>query len=153
LTIPCNSGSVILTSEQIPSAFHLSVKFNKQGKVTGAGGLALHAMTGADKKTVGTLADHLEHIPSLGELFEKLILPEEILSTYFPGFDPWILSTRPVRFFCSCSKNWFKGYIAALPQEDLEDILENGLLPMIVTCHNCSSSYSFEEEEIIAMIK
>lgn len=142
-----------LTSEQIPSAFHLSVKFNKQGQVTGAGGLALHAMPGADEKTVERLADTLDDFPSLGELFEKLILPGTILSTYFSEFDPHILGTRPVRFFCSCSKNRFKGYIAAMPQEDLKDILKNGPLPVVVTCHNCSSSYSCEEEEIIAMIQ
>lgn len=142
-----------LTSEQIPSAFHLSVKFNKQGKVTGAGGLALHAMPGADEETVGMLADKLDHFPSLGELFEKLTLPEAILSTYFPEFGPCILGTRPIRFFCSCSKKRFRGYIAAMPQEDLKDILENGPLPVVVTCHNCSSSYSYEKEEIIAMIR
>jgi molecular chaperone Hsp33 len=36
-----------LTSEQVPTAFNLSIRFDREGEVIGAGGLCLQAMTGA----------------------------------------------------------------------------------------------------------
>ena len=142
-----------LTSEQIPSAFHLSVMFDKQGNVTGAGGLALHSMPGADSGVIDAVLEKFNNLPSLGEMFAAQTLPRELLFDYFEDFKPEIISSRPCRFYCSCSKKRFSSYIAALPQTDLVDILNNDPLPMKITCHNCATEYEFYKPELEKMIK
>jgi redox-regulated HSP33 family molecular chaperone len=43
-------------------------------------------------------------------------------------------------------------YIAALPQEEPADILENGPFPVVTTCFNCNSEYEFPRSEIEKML-
>jgi redox-regulated HSP33 family molecular chaperone len=38
--------------------------------------------------------------------------------------------------------------MAALPQEELAEILENGPFPVVTTCFNCNSAYKFPRIEI-----
>ncbi len=58
-----------LTSEQIPTAFNLSIKFDKLGQVTGAGGLFLQAMPQVNDELSTSLEKKVNNLPSLGEVF------------------------------------------------------------------------------------
>jgi len=49
---------------------------------------------------------------------------------------------------CHCSKSRFRRFMAALPEEELADILENGPFPVVTTCFNCNSEYNFPRNEI-----
>ncbi|MEA1911463.1 MAG: Hsp33 family molecular chaperone HslO, partial [Spirochaetota bacterium] len=60
-------ANYFLESEQIKTAFILSVYFDKEGRATGAGGLFLQALPGAKDTALEALEDSVQNIPSLGK--------------------------------------------------------------------------------------
>ena len=52
-------ANYFLKSEQIPTAFNLSIKYDTDGNVTGAGGLFLQAMPGADDTLTAELEEQV----------------------------------------------------------------------------------------------
>jgi molecular chaperone Hsp33 len=137
-----------LTSEQTRSSVHLSVKFDGAGEVVGAGGLFLQAMPGAEIRTVERIDALARALPSLGTAFAEGRAAEDLLAEWFAPFSPLLLGSRRVAFMCHCSARRFGRFLAALPREELEDMLEKGPFPVVTTCWNCNSQYSFPREEI-----
>ena len=137
-----------LKSEQIPSAFDLSVKFDKNGTVTGSGGLMLQTMPGADIADITQLENRIRGLPSLGELFSGGDIPDEFILREFSDFQPIILFSKRVEFMCHCSRNRFQLFLEQLPQSDLKDMAENGPFPLVLTCINCNSQYHFNQLEM-----
>ncbi|MFW6368377.1 MAG: Hsp33 family molecular chaperone HslO [Spirochaetota bacterium] len=140
-----------LQSEQTPTAFNLSVKFDRHGNVTGAGGLFAQALPRTDEETRGKIDDRIAQLPSLGTAFAEGSTGAEILRRYFGDFDLQVIGTRKAEFFCHCSKDRFGRFLAALPQDELDDIEQNGPFPLRTTCHNCNSTYEFSRDEIHAL--
>lgn len=137
-----------LVSEQTPSAFNFSVQFDSSGEVTGAGGLFLQVMPVTEQSKVAILETILRQMPSLGRLFAEQITAEQLLAEQFADLSPLLLGQRRVAFMCHCSKSRFRRFMAALPREELTDILENGPFPVVTTCFNCNSEYAFPRAEI-----
>jgi molecular chaperone Hsp33 len=137
-----------LTSQQIPSAFNLSIKFDKGGQVSGAGGLFLQAVPGADEKTISELENLVENFPSLGEVFSGDSDPEKLISDIFGPYRPKVLANRRVEFMCHCGKERVRNLLTMLPIEDLRDILENGPYPFESRCHHCNTTYFFSQTDI-----
>jgi molecular chaperone Hsp33 len=137
-----------LTSQQIPSAFNLSIKFDKAGQVTGSGGLFLQAMPGAGEKIITELEDLVANFPSLGEVFSGDSGPEELISDVFGPYTPKILANRRIEFMCHCGKERIRNLLTMLPIEDLKDILENGPFPVESRCHHCNTTYLFSQTDI-----
>jgi molecular chaperone Hsp33 len=137
-----------LTSQQIPSAFNLSIKFDRDGEVTGAGGLFLQAMPGAGEKTITELEDLVANFPSLGEVFSGDTGPEGLIFDVFGPYRPKILANRRIEFMCHCGKERVRNLLTMLPIEDLKDILENGPFPVESRCHHCNTTYLFSQTDI-----
>lgn len=135
-------------SEQIPTAFDLSLPFDRQGTLLGAGGLVLQALPGYDVARWEAMARRLYELPSIGENAAEGHDPAALLSFWFSDFEPQVLTSHRVEFFCPCSKNKFSQFLGGLPQKDRVEILEDGPLPLETTCHNCSSKYHFDREEL-----
>ena len=91
-------------------------------------------------------------MPPLGRLFAEGLPAEQLLQNHFADFSPLILGTRRVAFMCHCSKSRFRRFMAALPREELTDILESGLFPVVTTCFNCNSEYNFPRTEIETLV-
>ncbi len=138
-------------SEQLPTAFDLSLPFDRQGQLEGAGGLVLQALPGYDEARWEAMAGRLFELPSIGENAGSSHDPAALLSFWFPEFEPKVLASSRVEFFCPCSKNKFSKFLAGLPDQEREDILEKGPLPLETRCHNCSSTYTFDETELKAL--
>ncbi len=138
-------------SEQIPTAFDLSVLFDREGNLLGAAGLVLQALPGCDKAKWEELAGRLSHLPSIGENAAESHDPAALLNFWFSDFEPQVLDSHRVEFFCPCSKEKFGLFLKGLPEKDCQDILENGPFPLETTCHNCSSTYQFDRSELEAM--
>lgn len=136
------------TSEQIPTSFVLSIYFDKDGNATGAGGMFLQALPGADEGIILSLEKTIKNFPSLGAAFSTGKTPVEILEETFKDYSPEFLADTRVEFMCHCKKERMLQYLAALPQHDIEDIIENGPFPVEIRCHNCNTMYLFEKEEI-----
>jgi molecular chaperone Hsp33 len=142
-----------LTSEQTSTAFHLSVKFDPEGNVTGAGGLMLQAMPGADHKCIDQLEHLMHNLPSIGEVFSGDQSPDEFIHRHFLAFSAEILDSRRMEFFCRCRKAAIAQMISKLPVETLNDMLNQGPLPVEIRCHNCNTLYRFNEQEIEKFLK
>lgn len=142
-----------MVSEQIPTGFILSVFFDDQEEVKGAGGIFLQALPGADIELVAEAEKMMLEIDSLGELFAKGQTPEEIIQETFLTLKPKVLESSRVEFFCRCSKDGMAGYLKGLPREDKKDILENGPFPLVIRCHHCNSAYEFTKEDLPTLLK
>jgi molecular chaperone Hsp33 len=137
-----------LTSEQIPSAFNLSIQFDRDGGVTGAGGLFIQALPGAHDTVIDELETLVGNFPSLGRAFADGRQPMRLLQEEFRDHLPRVLAERRVEFMCHCNQDKVYNLLMMLPIEDLTDILENGPLPLELRCHNCNSLYSFDRNQV-----
>lgn len=141
-------ANYFLTSEQIPTGFKLSVFFDDKEKVTGAGGIFLQALPGADPAQVITAEKVIQTIDSLGELFARGQTPEAVIHREFSSLNPQILGSSRVEFFCRCSKDRMEGYLKNLAKQEKEDMMKNGPFPVEVRCHHCNSVYLFTREAL-----
>ncbi len=137
-----------MISEQLQTAFTLSVHFNKEGAVTGSGGLFLQVMPGAGSETRSGLEGLVFGLPSLGHYFSEKGEVGNLVNNYFQGYSPVIIGNRRVEFMCHCNEDKIRSMIHLLPVKDLKDILERGPFPVEIKCHHCNTAYSFNEPEI-----
>lgn len=137
-----------LTSEQIPTAFNLSIRFDHDGRVVGAGGLFIQTMPGAQEEVVAELEDKVAGFPSLGKAYASGNRPMPLIEEEFRMHTPRVLAERRVEFMCHCSKEKVRNLLMMLPFDDLSDILENGPFPLELHCHNCSTLFAFNRDEV-----
>ncbi len=149
--IAMDLANYYLTSEQIPTAFNLSIKFDTQGTVTGAGGLFLQAMPEAGDDLVADLERRVNDLPSLGEKFAENQDPESLVQEVFKRHSPQFLANRRIEFMCHCNKKRLRKYLTMLPRDDIKDIHQNGPFPLEMRCHLCNTAYEFSEAEIQAI--
>lgn len=143
--IALDLANYYLKSEQIPTAFNLSVKFDRQGVVTGAGGLFLQALPGAGEDVLTELEHQISTMPSLGEAFENRRSPVEAVEAVFGAHGPRFVGDHRVEFMCHCNADRLRTMLSMLPQDELEDISKNGPFPLEVRCHYCSTTYAFDK--------
>ena len=141
-------ANYFLKSEQIPTAFNLSIKYDRSGEVTGAGGLFLQAMPGADDALAAELEDLVVQFPSLGEVFADGQEPEGLIQAVFKKYSPRFLANQRVEFMCHCNPERLRDVLMMLPLDELEDIRDNGPFPLEMRCHYCNTLYHFDKEEI-----
>jgi molecular chaperone Hsp33 len=137
-----------LISEQIPTAFHLSVQFNPDGEVVGAGGFFIQVMPEANTDTVAEVEALVSELPSLGKSFAEKIDPGRLLQETFKSYNPKILDEGRVEFMCHCSKDGVRNLLRMLPVHDLKDIRDNGPFPVELKCHYCNTAYYFSKDDI-----
>jgi len=146
--IALDLANYYLTSEQIPTAFNLGIKFDQHGSVTGAGGLFLQAMPEAHDELTLDLEDRVNNLPSLGEVFTEDKDPESLVRDVFQQHSPRFLANRRIEFMCHCNKERLRSYLTLLPINELKDIRNNGPFPLEMRCHNCSTAYHFDRSDI-----
>ena len=137
-----------LTSEQVPTAFNLSVKFTPEGEVAGAGGLFLQVMPDADEETAVALEKIVYALPSLGEICAGGEDIDRFLQRQFDTLNPVILDQPRVEFFCHCRREGVERVMRMLPAEELEDMRDNGPFPVELRCHYCNTRYHFSRDEV-----
>ena len=145
-------ANYFLKSEQIPTAFNLSIKYDRFGEVTGAGGLFLQAMPGADDLLAEELEELVIQLPSLGEVFTDGREPEDLIQTVFKNYSPRFLANQRIEFMCHCSPERMRQVLMTLPVDELNDIRDNGPFPLEMRCHYCNTQYDFDRQEIQQLI-
>ncbi len=148
-TLAEDMSNYFLQSEQIPTAFNLSVYFDDKGLVAGAGGLFLQAMPGADTGVVSKVENALKSIASPGNYFSKNRVPDLLVAETFDSFRPVFLENQRVEFFCRCSEARMRLHLGSLPRDEVNDIIENGPFPVEIRCHNCNTVYRFARADLV----
>ena len=146
-------ANYFVQSEQTPTAFVLSIHFNDENQVDGAGALVIQAMPGADDDVVKKAEATLHNLSSLGELFSAGAGADQLVLEHFYDMTPQLLENHRVEFFCRCSEKVMTGYLSRLPQKDLKEMAANGPFPLEIRCHNCNSVYRFGKVDLEAMVK
>lgn len=144
-------ANYFVVSEQLPTAVSLSIQFDREGRVSGAGGLFIQSMPGSDPSGGARLEERVKELPSLGSLFAQGDTPAHVVNGFFSEFEPNLIGTRTIEFSCHCSKEIYADYLGSLPAEEFDDIRENGPFPLKITCHNCSSTYMYDRDELEAL--
>jgi len=137
-----------LTSEQIPTAFNLSIKFDPIGDIIGAGGLIVQAMPGAGDDILREMEKLLLSFPSLGAALNRGEDPRELTASVFKAYSPHFLADYRVEFLCHCNKERTRSMVTLLPLAELKDIMENGPFPVEIRCRHCHTPYHFSKDEI-----
>ncbi|PIE67757.1 MAG: protein HslO [Deltaproteobacteria bacterium] len=137
-----------LTSEQIPTAFTLSVKFDGGGNVVAAGGMFLQAMPEADDSVIQKIESHVVQLPSIGDALAQGIAPVAFIDAHWRDYAPQIIGRRDISFHCHCNREQIRNVLTMLPVDELEDIRQNGPFPVEIRCHHCNTDYVFDKEHI-----
>jgi molecular chaperone Hsp33 len=141
-----------IVSEQTPSAFHLSIRFDSKGKVIGAGGLKLQTLPGTKTTEQNDQIRQIENqmllLPSLGSEIAHGQDPIEYVDHWFQDYTPQHLASRPVEFMCHCSEQRFLKHLQNLPLEDRIELKQKGPFPLVLTCHHCGSTYSISKNQL-----
>lgn len=135
-------------SEQVPTAFSLSVQFDTQGEVTGAGGLFLQALPQAEAETITAIEALVPRLPSPGTAMADGESAEAYVRTHFAAYAPRFLAEQRVEFFCRCNVDQIRRMLQMMSREDLRDLRDNGPFPMEIRCHHCNTAYRFTREEM-----
>ena len=136
------------TSEQVPTAFNLGIKFDKEGRVTGAGGLFLQAMPHAEDDLTAALEDRVTRLPSLGDEFTADNDPATLVNKAFDEYSPQFLANHRIEFMCHCNQEKLRNLLTLLPFDELKDMRDNGPFPLEMTCHYCNTQFHFSREEL-----
>jgi molecular chaperone Hsp33 len=142
-------AAYFLRSEQIPTGFKLSVFFNEQDQVEGAGGVFLQAMPGVAPEKAIEAENQLQKIHSLGQDFAWGASPQELIEKQFSSLSPRFLESSRVEFFCRCSRKRMEKYLKNMSAHEMDEILEKGPFPLDVKCHHCNSLYRFSKDDLI----
>lgn len=135
-------------SEQTHTAFYLSINFDRQGQVRGAGGIFLQALPNADELILEDLDLWLPQLPSLGKSLAGGATGTSYLHKHFAAFGPRLIGVRKAEFSCDCNKESFRAYFISMDKDKRLELYDAGAEPMVVKCHNCASSYTFSRAEL-----
>ena len=139
-------------SEQTPTLFYISIHFDRNGNVTGAGGLFIQAMPQCSSTLLDSLSEKAGHFTNLGEALSRGVSGREYVDAEFRDYKPQHLANSFVAFSCPCSRKGFEDYLANLPQKEKDEIL-SGTFPLNLECFNCGTIYSFTESETETLFK
>jgi molecular chaperone Hsp33 len=108
-------------------------------------GTALHTVPEDEAWVEGrSLIETVEDI----ELIDPALSSERLAYRLFHERGVRVFRAAPVEAHCSCSRDGVENMLRSFPQEDRDDMVEDGKIT--VTCEFCSSTYVFAPDEITA---
>lgn len=140
------------TSEQVPSSVGLGVLMNKDNTVEQAGGFIIQLMPGASEETIDKLEKRIAQVKSVTEMLEKKMTPEDILEVLLGDMGLNILDKVDTEFYCNCSRQRVAKAVVSVGAEEIQNLINEGE-PIEVNCHFCNSHYTFQVEELEAMLE
>lgn len=95
-------------SEQTPTLFYISLDFDRNGRIVGAGGLFIQALPGCSDEVLEKLQEHCKSLPSLGRAISEKVEISSYITSNFAQFSPRLLETSHIGFSCPCSREHFE---------------------------------------------
>ncbi|MCH5270166.1 MAG: Hsp33 family molecular chaperone HslO [Lachnospiraceae bacterium] len=137
-------------SEQVPSSVGLGVLMNRDNTVRQAGGFIIQLMPFAEDAVIDKLEENLGRISSVTSLLDAGNTPEQLLKILLEGLEPEFTDTKPLQFFCNCSKERVEKALISIGRAEIEDMINDGK-EIEVNCHFCNRHYTFTVEELQAI--
>ncbi len=144
----------LIKSEQIDSAVGCEVLLTDDLKIRASAGILLQALPGSDGADVVAHARERLRAGALSSLLLRNLgstppHAAEVVAAVLGDLasDVTILDTRPVRFFCACSREKAAWSIALLGAQDVAEMLSIGQAHT-VTCEFCRAAYSFGTDDL-----
>lgn len=137
-------------SEQVPSSVGLGVLMNRDNTVRQAGGFIIQLMPFAEDAVIDKLEENLGRISSVTSLLDAGNTPEQLLEILLEGLEPEFTDTKPLQFFCNCSKERVEKALISIGRAEIEDMINDGK-EIEVNCHFCNRHYIFTVEELQAI--
>lgn len=136
-----------MQSEQTPSLFSLSLSFDRQGRVWGAGGIMMQALPECGTDVLDKLQAKAGSLSRMGALIGEGKSVRDYVTEEFSSFGVDHLGHTPVGFSCPCSRKNYERYLVNLPEKEKDEIL-GGDFPLVLQCFNCGTEYSFSKEQL-----
>lgn len=134
-------------SEQTPSVVGLGVLMNKDNTVRQAGGFIVQLMPFCEEETIAQLEENIKDLPSVTNMLDQGMTPEDILARVLRGFDLEITDTMPARYTCNCSRERVMRALHSIGKQDLQEIKDEGK-DIEINCHFCGTNYIFSVDEL-----
>lgn len=134
-------------SNQVRSGVGLGVLVDPDLVVRQAGGFIINLLPDASDEAVDLLEKDLAGVDSVTSLLEEGMDAHELLEALVPSFEMEILQEGPVVFECQCSQEKVIGALAGLPDEDLQEMIEEDE-GAEATCHFCNKVYKVGKEDL-----
>jgi molecular chaperone Hsp33 len=137
----------LLESDQIVALVKLDVRVDR-GEVTHASGFVVQATPEGSRQDIARLLRNLEAVPALGDAMSEADSDargwvDRLLEGY-----RWDQSARePIAFVCRCSRDRLLAILAALPDEDLAEMIA-AAEPIEIACEFCRAEYQIAPEEL-----
>lgn len=139
------------TSEQVNSSVALGVLMEKNNTVRQAGGFILQLMPFAQEEVIAQLEKNLSTLPSVTTLLDRGETPETMLDLVLAGLDHEVLEKMPTKFECDCSKSKIEKALISIGAKDLQEMIDDNK-PIEVKCHFCNTDYTFNVQELKALL-
>lgn len=140
-------------SEQVPSSVGLGVLINREdATVKQAGGFIIQLMPFADDEVIKQLEENIKKIPSVTEMLDRGMTPEEILGAILEGFDMEITDRQQVKYHCNCNRDKIEKALISVGRDEINSMIAEGK-PIVMNCHFCNTDYTFETEELKELLK
>jgi len=152
-TIAKDLAEYFLISEQTPTLISLSIQFDKEGRVVGAGGLFLQVLPGAKDDSLEKLEKISLNMPSLGKYLSQGKTGRQFVEEVFAEAGPQHLSSLSLAFSCPCERQRFANFLGSLSDTEKKNILTEGPFPLELTCFNCGTVYAFSQDELARLLK
>ena len=136
-----------MQSEQTPSLFSLSLSFDRQGRIWGAGGIMMQALPECGTDVLDRLQEKAGSLSRMGALIGEGKSVRDYVTEEFSSFGVDHLGHTPVGFSCPCSRKNYERYLVNLPEKEKDEIL-GGDFPLVLQCFNCGTEYSFSKEQL-----
>ncbi len=134
-------------SEQTPSLFSLSISFDREGRVWGAGGIMMQALPECDTSILEKLQTQSGLLSKMGESIGEGNSVRDYIMNRFSSYGVDYLGHTPIGFSCPCSRKNYERYLVNLPQKEKDEIL-GGSFPLMIQCFNCGTEYEFSKEQL-----
>ncbi len=134
-------------SEQTPSIFVLSIDFDREGRVWGAGGVMIQALPECDESLLSKLEEMAPSLNNMASQIGKGMKIRDWVESTFSSLSTTYLGHTPIGFSCPCNEKNFRSYLLSLPEKEKNEILK-GEFPLVLQCYNCGTEYKFSEEQL-----
>ncbi|MBW7883077.1 MAG: Hsp33 family molecular chaperone HslO [Caldilineaceae bacterium] len=156
--VPLQSGKLdvdltyyLMHSEQVPSLVEIGAPIDVNGMLRVAGGLLLQTLPGSDVNPLAELAERLDDLPQIGELFSNGETPESVLAAIFGAVDYAIVERRELQFQCACSWERTRQGLKLLGPAEIRTMLVED--EAVVDCHFCHERYVFNREALETILE